>query len=205
MTSYQDVLEYWFGTTSALEDGIFPQEQYRIWFAGGPAVDREITERFGALVEDARDGGLQGWLENAPSRLALVLLLDQFTRNIYRGTGEAFSADHLALKYALDALEIGHDTALSPIARAFFYLPLEHAESLELQERCVTLMENLTHQAPDGQVELFQGFLDYAVQHRDIIAQFGRFPHRNALLGRTSTPEEEAYLEANDVHFGQKA
>lgn len=205
MTSYQDVLDYWFGTRSALDDGNFPQEQFGIWFGGGESVDRDIKERFGALVEEAREGGMQGWLESADSHLALVLLLDQFTRNIYRGTGEAFAADHLALKYALDAIERGHDKALSPIARSFFYLPLEHAESLQLQDRCVDLMEGLTHEAPDGQVELFQGFLDYAVQHRDIIAQFGRFPHRNSLLGRTTTDEERAYLEANDVSFGQKA
>ncbi|RAL22872.1 DUF924 domain-containing protein [Lujinxingia litoralis] len=205
MTSYQDVLQYWFGTTDAIRDGNFPPEKYRIWFAGGEQVDREIRERFAELVIQARNAELEDWLQSADSRLALILLLDQFTRNIYRGTDQAFAADHLALKYALQAIECGHDQELAPIARAFFYMPLEHDESLEHQDRCVELFESLTHQAPDAHVELFQGFLDYAVQHRDIIARFGRFPHRNAILGRESTAEELAYLEATDVHFGQKA
>ncbi len=199
MVGAETVLDFWFGETPP--DQPPPAERLRFWFGGQPATDREIRERFASEVEAAAAGRYQQWTESASGSLALVLLLDQFPRNIHRGTSLAYAFDHLALEIASAVLATGRDQVLDPVRRAFLYLPLEHSESLECQERSVALFQNLLAEAPAPLKELCRGFLDYAVRHRDIIARFGRFPHRNAALARRSTPEEELFLQQPGSSF----
>jgi uncharacterized protein (DUF924 family) len=182
MTSYSidDILAFWFAP-----------ETRPLWFERDPAFDADIARRFGPMIEEAADGRLAFWGKEPEGALALCLLLDQFPRNIWRGTPRAFAYDIFALGVAEEALAAGHDRALPPDRRLFLYLPLEHSEDLGRQERCVALMAAL------GDPIL----LDYAVRHRDIVARFGRFPHRNAILGRDSTPEEQAFLEEPGSSF----
>ena len=169
------------------------------WFQKDDAFDREIGSRFGALIERALAGGLLEWdAEGAQARLARILVLDQFTRNVHRGTPQAFAGDALALRAARAMVDDGLDLALPPLRRAFVYLPFEHAEDMAMQERAVALytrMENDERDvAPAATVKGIAGMLDYARRHREVIRRFGRFPHRNAILGRASTAGEEAYL-----------
>jgi uncharacterized protein (DUF924 family) len=202
------VLDYWFG--DARERPATLHEQRRLWFGSetdtAADVDRRDTDlraRFGETVALAADGQLDGWSTTPAGRLALVLLLDQLPRNIFRGTARAFATDAAARALTLDGLERGLDRALQPLERVFFYLPLEHAESLADQDRCVDLFTTLEADAPAGLEETFAGFTRYARWHRDIIARFGRFPHRNRALGRPDTPAEEAYLAGDAPGFGQ--
>lgn len=176
----RNVLDFWFGA----EDTARPE-----WFRKDAAFDAEIARRFGAQVERAMAGDLRDWDEHAPSALARVLLLDQFSRNIFRGTTRAFAGDALALAAARTMVQRGQDLELAAIPRSFVYLPFEHAEDRLAQEESVRLFTELASQA-SGMEET----LDYALRHRDIVARFGRFPHRNAILGRISTPEEAAFL-----------
>ena len=166
------------------------------WFTKSAAFDEQLRERFGLAVEAALGGGLQHWAEQGPwQRLALVLLLDQFTRNIYRNTPNSFAGDPQALTLALEALESGSDIDLPEVVRVFMYLPLEHAEDPSMQQRSVEAFEMLVQMAPDVETrEYLAGTLDYAHRHKDVIARFGRFPHRNPILGRASTAQEEVYL-----------
>ena len=166
------------------------------WFTKSPAFDEQLRERFGLAVEAAVGGALQHWAQQGPwQRLALVLLLDQFTRNIYRNTPESFAGDPQALTLALEALENGSDIDLPEVVRVFMYLPLEHAEDATMQQRSVQAFESLVQQATDAQVhEYLAGTLDYAHRHQDVITRFGRCPHRNPILGRVSTAQEEEYL-----------
>ena len=175
-----DVLDFWFGPT--------PLAVRREWFIKDPVFDEAIRTRFGALVEQALAGPLR-WRDEPLSHLAAVIVLDQFPRNLFRGQARAFAGDPHALALALEMLEVGDDLKLPPLQRWFAYLPLEHAESLSVQERCVALFEDLAGADP-----ALAGALDYAERHRDVIRRFGRFPHRNAALGRDSTAEERAYL-----------
>ncbi|USX27102.1 DUF924 domain-containing protein [Oxalobacteraceae bacterium OTU3CINTB1] len=172
----------------------------REWFQKDDAFDREIGNRFGALIALALAGGLLEWdAEGPPSRLARILLLDQFTRNVHRGTPQAFAGDALALQAAQAMVDAGHDEALPPLQRAFVYLPFEHAEDMAMQELAValfTLMENEERDVVSAAtLKGIGGSLDYAQRHREVIRRFGRFPHRNAILGRPSTAEEQAYLQ----------
>lgn len=166
-----DVLSFWFG-----------QDRKR-WFEKNPALDEEIRVRFSGLYEKALLGNAQAWKKDPHSCLARVILFDQFPRNMFRGTARAFATDALAREAVDVILEAGWDKAMTPDERMFAYLPLEHSESLPDQIRCCELM------APLG-----EELLRYAIQHREIIARFGRFPHRNAALGRPSTPEELEFL-----------
>lgn len=179
------VLDFWF-----LPEDHPGHDAYRPeWFRKDEAFDAAIRDRFGAAVEDAL-GGLPG---DGPdeAQLARILLLDQFTRNIYRGTPRAFGGDAQALAIAEKLVGGGRDKNLSPWQRWFAYLPFEHGESLLDQERSVALFAALRREM---QLAAFDSAYDYAVRHRDVIARFGRFPHRNAILGRTSTPEEIEFL-----------
>ena len=155
------------------------------WFAGGAAFDAACRERLGGAHWAAARPELDGWSSTPEGTLALLLLLDQIPRNIFRGSGHAFATDGLARHFARLALDAGHDAACEPSLRAFFYLPFEHSEALADQERSVALF------AAMGDAS----YRDYATAHRDVIARFGRFPHRNAALGRHTTPEEQAWLE----------
>ena len=198
MVSPDEVLEFWFGVLSGPDD-VAPHKG-SIWFGGGPELDAEITARFQAAVERAGHGGLREWESSARGRLAKLLLLDQFTRNIWRGSHLAFQFDHEALRLGLDMLERRQDLELWPIERVFAYLPLEHSESLPYQERCVALYEELRAAAPAGHEAMFE---NYAIRHHDLIARFGRYPHRNELLRRPMTEAERAYLEGGGERFGQ--
>ena len=132
-----------------------------------------------------------------------MILLDQFTRNIYRGDARAFAGDPQARELVKQGLATGLDKALTPIQRSFFYMPLEHSESLQDQDQCVALFEQLLEEVPQQGKAVIQSSLDFAIKHRDIIRQFGRFPHRNQAIGRSSTPEEQAYLNSGGARFGQ--
>lgn len=190
MSGSEDVLSYWFGPNA----GTPTPEQTQRWFAGGEAVDREIRERFGESVEQARRGALADWAQTARGRLALIILIDQFSRNVYRGSAEAFSKDRVAVELTLAGLDNGHFAALAPWEQMFYLLPLEHAEDPALQRRCVELFEAWAKALPPELQSMGQGTLRFAHLHRDVIARFGRFPTRNQALGRASTPEEEAHV-----------
>ncbi|WP_281278281.1 DUF924 family protein [Thermomonas fusca] len=156
------------------------------WFRGGAAFDEECRARWQAAHFAAARREHDGWMADADGALALVLLLDQISRNIFRGSGHAFATDPLALYYAARAIDAGFDARVEPALRFFFYMPFEHSEAMADQQRAVELFTALDD--PD--------LLGYAVAHRDVIAQFGRFPHRNAALGRINRPDEQAWLDA---------
>lgn len=194
----REVLDFWFGQVDG-SDAVDEAHRQR-WFVKDPQFDREIDACFGHLLESARDG-LLGWEVVPRGRLALILLLDQFSRNIFRGTAESFAYDPAALALCLEGLARRDDQQCGLFERAFFYLPLEHAENLAHQERSVELFRNLLDTAAGPLRPTFASFFDYAVRHRDIIARFGRFPHRNVLLGRDSTAEEREFLTRPDSSF----
>jgi uncharacterized protein (DUF924 family) len=174
------VLAFWFGPA--------PGAPRREWFRKDPAFDETIRQRFGALVDRALAGPL-GWGPAPADRLAEILVLDQFPRNLFRGQARAFAGDARARDLALDLIDGGAHLQLEPLQRAFAYLPLEHAEDLALQDRSVALFAALAHGQP-----ALADMLDYAQQHRDVIRRFGRFPHRNAAIGRADTAQEATYL-----------
>ena len=152
-------------------------------------------------MADASDGKLDDWTATPRDQLALILVLDQFSRNIFRDTRQAFACDDKALGLTLMALEEEMDRHLRPIERIFLYLPLEHSESLEHQRRCVKLMEALEREVPEDWRATFESFTRYAVAHCDVIKRFGRFPHRNVILDRESTPEELEFLTTPGSSF----
>lgn len=200
MRDAEEILEFWFGP---LDAGGFSGEHYRKrWFAGR-RVDDELRSRFSEYVNRAIDGDLDCWRERRLSRMALILLLDQFTRNIFRGSAEAFSGDARALEVALEALDTGEDNELPTAWRLFFYLPLEHSEKLEHQDLALSRLGSLLREAPDSHRQLIRQSEQWARRHRAIIVRFGRFPHRNALLERQSTHDERAWLQAGGDRFGQ--
>jgi uncharacterized protein (DUF924 family) len=197
------VLDYWFGDSLAQGWPVVPRKP--LWFGSDPATDDTIRQRFGSLVEQAVAGGLRAWEPDARSRLALLVLLDQFTRNLWRGQAAAFAGDARACALALDALDRGLDRQLPPIGRVFVFMPLMHAEDLGLQDRCIACFEALQAATPDTHTvarDDIASHLQYARLHRDIVLRFGRFPHRNAALGRRSTDEETAFL-VDGPRFGQ--
>jgi uncharacterized protein (DUF924 family) len=181
--------DFWFGPLD--ETGLCADDRNALWFKGDEKNDDRLREHFGELVTRALADELDHWAGSDPGLIALVLLLDQFTRSLHRGTAQAFAGDERALGLAQHCIETGHYQRLPAIHQVFLYMPLEHCEDPEVQEECVTLFEEL---AVVTGSEAIAGFTRYAVAHRDVIAQFGRFPHRNALLGRESTPEELDYL-----------
>lgn len=182
---WQEVLDFWFHPESHTD-----YLKSRIeWFQKDAAFDETIEVRFGALVQRALDGGLREWESDAQGALARILLLDQFTRNIGRDTAAAFTGDAQALALARDLVEHGRAAMLPAVQRQFVYLPYMHAEDLAVQEQCVALYQELVATHPE-----FENSLDYAIRHRDIVARFGRFPHRNSALGRATTAEEAEFL-----------
>ena len=172
----EDVLRFWTEEIDAP----------KAWFVTAPEVDEAIQKRFADHIAPAASNTYDAWLAAAPSALALILLLDQFPRNAFRGSAEAFAYDAAALSAANTALTKGYDLQTEPGLRAFFYMPLEHSEDIWEQQRCVALME--------GRLAGRRDYVFHARAHRDVIRRFGRFPHRNAVLGRQSTPGEETYL-----------
>jgi uncharacterized protein (DUF924 family) len=210
------------GQAAAVEDGV--ERLLSFWFAPLPTAaaelerrmtfwfgaaseeqrsrDEEIRVRFGEWIEAAARGELAAWAGWPRGRLGLVILLDQFPRNIYRGTARAFEHDPQALDLTLGALEAGVDLALGPVERIFLYMPLQHAESLAMQDRAVAMCRQLIGEAPQDLSPQFERVASSADEHRALIARFGRFPHRNAVLGRESTPAEIEYLRTARS-FGQ--
>tara|TARA_R110001592_G_scaffold363398_2_gene688036 strand:+ start:104684 stop:105274 length:591 start_codon:yes stop_codon:yes gene_type:complete len=182
--------QFWFGRLD--DTGFAAPEHSQLWFRASEETDAALRSRFGSLVTQALAGELNHWAEDDKGLIALVLLLDQFTRNIYRGTPESFAGDDTAQQLVQQVIASGRHTALPPIHQVFLFLPLEHCEDLETQELCVQLFRELAERSDANRVN---DFARYAVAHRDVIARFGRFPHRNAILGRESTAEELAYLE----------
>lgn len=194
-----DVLEYWFPAD--------PERAAKLWWGKDDGLDAEIRARFGATREAAKAGELDAWAEQPRGRAALIIALDQFSRNLFRGDPESFAADPKARALVHEGLARKHDRELKPIERLFFYMPLEHSEDLDEQEQCVALMRALADEVAaepgvdQARRDRFVNFIDFAVRHRDIIARFGRFPHRNAVLGRESTPEELEFLKQPNSSF----
>ena len=192
------VLAFWFG-----EPGSSEAETYReLWFRKSEATDRAIAGQFGALIERALRGELAGWAREPQSALAQILLLDQFTRNVFRETPRAFAGDALALAAATAMVGQRQDEALPALQRSFVYMPFEHAEGSGAQDEAVRLFTRLADSsAPAALAADLRNMLDYAHRHRDVIRRFGRFPHRNAILGRHSTPAEIAFLQEPGSRF----
>lgn len=198
-TDIENILAFWFGGDAG--DSATAEAQKKLWWAKDAVIDAEIRERYGALVAAAAGGAHREWAREPRGRLALILLFDQFPRNIYRDTPQAFAHDGLALRLALDGIAAGADRTLRAIERVFFYLPLEHAESMEMQERSVALFTALAAGVPGADRGTFAGFVDYAVRHRDVVHRFGRFPHRNRILGRESSAGEQDFLKQPGSSF----
>jgi uncharacterized protein (DUF924 family) len=184
----REVLDFWFGSKGQL------QSARDLWFRKSAATDSEIRDRFGASIELALGGALDSWRRDLQGRRALILLLDQFTRNVYRDTPRAFAGDPAALALARAMVAGGEDRSCDPYERWFIYLPFEHSESLADQDDSVRLFRAL---ADDG----LPSALDWAERHREVIRRFGRFPHRNAILGRVSSAEELEFLRQPGSSF----
>jgi len=194
---HQDILDYWLGDSEAVWP---PRALARRWFISTPEQDLEIAEYFGDRVQAALARELVEWEREAPSRLALILLLDQFTRNMFRGTAHAFAGDHRAATLTLEGISTGMDRRLPWAGQVFFYMPLMHAEDLDLQKHGEHCYADLQQRAPEALKDAIGNNLKFATEHRRIIERFGRFPHRNRVLGRDSSAEEQAFLETGKTY-----
>jgi uncharacterized protein (DUF924 family) len=201
IASIEQVLEFWFADTGTGRKAI--ERRLRVWFGGGAEFDRSCADRFSATLAAAAEGRLDDWQTSPRGSLALIVVLDQFSRNIYRGTASAFRQDARALAVCREGIERGRDKELSLIERVFFYMPMQHAEDRDMQALSVRHFEALAAEAPESLRDLLEDNAGYARQHRDIVERFGRFPHRNEVLGRRNTADEEAYLANDAPHFGQ--
>ena len=203
ITRAQDILLYWFGPRPYTATSV--QQHSRLWFGAHaapevlPQADELIRERFRDTMRAAETGELAAWDSGPRRRLALIVLLDQFSRHFYRGTARAYANDHQALSLSVSGMMIGADAALDPLERIFFYMPLQHAEALDVQEESVAAFRRLRDEAPAELRATFDAALQAAVEHRDTIARFGRFPYRNAVLGRVNTSEEADWLARHDT------
>lgn len=191
MADVNEILNFWFGQTGEAEYG----KSRKVWFVKDSKFDTEVQERFQADYELAATGRLKDWEGSAPGCLALILLLDQFSRNMFRGTPKAFAADPQALSLAKHAIAQGFDQELLPVQRWFVYLPFEHSENLADQHQAVSLFRQISNELDSTDA------LEYAIKHLQVIERFGRFPHRNRILGRVSTPEEEDFLSQPGSSF----
>jgi uncharacterized protein (DUF924 family) len=197
----EDVLGFWFGAAGT--DAAAAAAREDVWFGASREVDARIREDFAVAVADAAAGRLDGWLAQPRAALALVLLLDQFPRHLWRGNAAAFAHDAHARAAMRRALDAGFADALSPIEATFLVLPLQHSESLADQDEGVRWSTRLHAEAPLAWRPYLDTCLRFATQHRDLIVRFGRFPHRNAALGRESTVDEQQYLARGGATFGQ--
>ena len=195
------ILSFWFKEQELSGPQI--DRRMDVWFSADPVLDHEIEKEFADDVAAACDGGLDHWAVDPRGRLALIILIDQFRRNIYRNTAEAFSMDKLALKLCVEGAMEKKDVGLLPLQRVFFYMPLQHAESKKVQEKSVELYNRLAEAVSPTYRETLLTVAQFAELHKDIIDQFGRFPHRNKLLDRENTPEEDEYLAIDSPDFGQ--
>ncbi|UUX94106.1 DUF924 family protein [Aquabacterium sp. J223] len=187
-----EVLDFWFGPAHSAASF----EANPAWFRKDPAFDAEIARRFGATIEQALAGGLADWQLHPAAALARILVLDQFTRNAFRDTPRAFAGDALALAAARQLVAAGDDRRLPPLRRVFAYLPFEHAEDRAMQAEALRLYGDLAEEVP-----ALAGYLDWARKHAEVVERFGRFPHRNEVLGRPSSTEEEAFLRQPGSRF----
>lgn len=196
-----DIVDFWLADSRAAPERAFARRDW--WYKGGPAVDAEIGERFGDLVPRACARELMGWRDTPEGALALILLLDQFTRNLYRGTVDAYAGDACAFEIVAGAIDRGLDEPLHPVARIWLYHPFHHSERVAEQNRGGALLLKVREAADPA----WHAYIDRSIRgwtrHRDIVARFGRFPHRNAVLGRKSTAAEEAHMAAGGESFGQ--
>jgi uncharacterized protein (DUF924 family) len=186
------VLQFWFGDVDQL--GQSDVQHSRRWFMKDEAFDREIAERFGETYADVRAGRREAWLDDPRGRVAYVIVLDQFARNMFRGTARAFEGDRQALAAAVEGVARYDDQALTTSERSFLYMPYMHSEEIDMQERSVALFKELAESAPSELRGAMVAAVQYAEKHRDVIARYGRFPHRNTALGRESTPAELAFI-----------
>ncbi len=200
MNEIDQVLDFWFGACGP--DGALDSAKKKMWFGDGRQHDAAIRKRFGKLHRRADRGELDSeWTATVRGRIALIVVLDQFSRHIHRGTAAAFAQDPAAQRLAVAGLEQAVDRGLIPAHRAFFYLPFEHAEDLALQQLGVRSFKRLAGEVAPAWRKDYDGFVDYCGFHRDIIERFGRFPHRNKMLGRDSTPEEIEFLKQPGSSF----
>ncbi|MBV4460787.1 DUF924 domain-containing protein [Pseudomonas sp. COR58] len=196
---WQPLLDWWFGHAGSAS--ATAAQKGALWFGKRDSQDLEARERFGVFVDQALAGGLTGWTQCPEGWLAVVLLLDQLPRMIYRDTPQAFSGDARAQKLVAQGIAADFDRRLKPIQRVFIYLVFEHCENLAVQNEAVSRFMALTDEQPQAERAVFADNLDYAERHRKVIARFGRFPHRNAVLGRESTAEELVYLSQPGAGF----
>jgi uncharacterized protein (DUF924 family) len=197
----QGILGFWFGR--AADDSAEASAREAFWFGASRETDSLIRERFASAVEAAARGEFDSWVQVPRSTLALVLLLDQFPRNMWRGTAKAFAHDAQALRAAQEAVARGHLDNLAPLEQAFLVLPFQHSESIEDQRESIRLSSEIAQAAPAAWRPVLEGYLQFAKEHFALIEQFGRFPHRNHVLGRAPTAKEEAYLSRGGASFGQ--
>ena len=195
------ILDFWFGHT--LNDAQTIAARHEIWFSVDEDFDQSVRERFTDVLEQANRGEYKRWKLTPHGTLALIITFDQFPRNIYRSTPQAFAYDERALALCRDGVAMGIDRELEIIERTFFYIPLEHAEDGDAQDKSVACFEQLHADAPDGLKTITEVNLQHAVTHRDIMHRFGRFPHRNLILGRTSTPAEIDWIATHAGGYGQ--
>lgn len=193
------LLDFWFGPEP--DDAVLARSKADLWWGGRPETDEVIEERFRLVADLAATDAIDHWVGFPRGRLALILALDQLPRAIHRGDPRAFAQDAKARSVARGGLQSGVFKLLRPVERLFAYMPFEHSESLEDQDLAVDLISGLRAEVPAEWHEVFDGFVGYADRHRDVIRQFGRFPHRNAILGRESTPEELEYLAQPGAGF----
>lgn len=198
---FEEILDFWFA--GKVNDPAAADKRSDFWFGVDAAVDATIRERYATTIEAAARGELDGWGEHPHSALALVIVLDQFPRNVWRGTAQAFSCDGHALRVSQAAIGAGFMSTLSPIENSFLILPFQHCESLETQRESVRLSQQLIEEAPAAWRKLLEEYHAFAVDHLRVIERFGRFPHRNRVLGRASTEEEKAYLAGGAQTYGQ--
>jgi len=196
---WQPLLDWWFGTSGSAQE--VAAQKGKLWFGKRDSQDLEARERFGEWVEQALAGGLTDWAQRPEGWLALVLLLDQLPRMIFRDSPKAFSGDLRAQKLVAQGIAADFDRQLQPIQRVFIYLVFEHCENLAVQNEAVSRFIDLVAEQPEGERAVFADNLDYAERHRKVIARFGRFPHRNAVLGRESTAEELEFLAGPGSRF----
>ena len=203
MEQINTILDYWFEGIDESTEVTLELLAAQRWFKKSDETDKEIADKFASDLTKARKGKYESWLETAEGSLALIILLDQFSRNIFRDSAKAFDTDLQVLEYSLRSIKRGFDQKVFPIKRQFFYLPLMHSENLKVQEKAVEFYEELLEeaQANNSCVEYFENTLDYARRHYDVIKQFQRFPHRNAILKRRSTSAELEFLNQPGSSF----
>jgi len=198
----QDVLDYWFGDSANTKTEDL-KDYFQRWFQGGEELDKEIKSKFGKAVKQAAGDGFATWENSTEGMLALIILLDQFTRNVYRSTSKAFAYDAKALRLSQKLIDAGADKDMSWPQRGFAYMPMQHAEDTKVQQQGVEKYMELVEGVPEDLKKVVTGFLLSAREHKSIVDKFGRFPHRNKVLDRESTNEELIYLATGAKSFGQ--